>query len=113
MWLPLPRAPGPTVRAAGDASSEGAVVQLPKVLALEFAFHNVHVNALAPAYFATPLVRQVMEDEAWYENVVGRVAQRALRRALGDNRTRLIPGFPGFELRYGNCPDLRYGWTAV
>ena len=58
MWLPLPRAPGPTVRAAGDASSKGAVVQLPKVLALEFAPHNVQVNALAPAYFTTPLVRQ-------------------------------------------------------
>jgi hypothetical protein len=28
-----------------------------------------------PAYFTTPLVRQVMEDEAWYEDVVGRVAQ--------------------------------------
>ena len=62
-------------RQAAYASSKGAIVQLTKVLALEFAPHNVQVNALAPAYFSTPLVRQIMEDRTWYEDVVGRVPQ--------------------------------------
>ena len=62
-------------RQGAYAASKGAIVQLTKVLALEFASHNVQVNALAPAYFTTPLVRQIMEDEAWYEDVVGRVPQ--------------------------------------
>ena len=48
---------------AAYASSKGAVNQLTKVLALEWARHNVQVNALSPAHFDTPLTRSLTPEQ--------------------------------------------------
>lgn len=44
------------------ASSKGAVEQLTKVLALEWATSGVQVNAIGPTYFETDLTRPLFED---------------------------------------------------
>jgi NAD(P)-dependent dehydrogenase (short-subunit alcohol dehydrogenase family) len=44
------------------ASSKGGVVQLTKVLAIEWAPHGVNVNAIGPTYFETPLVAALRDD---------------------------------------------------
>ena len=44
------------------ASSKGAVEQMTKVLALEWAPHNVQVNAIGPTYFETELTKPLFED---------------------------------------------------
>ena len=44
------------------ASSKGAIEQLTKVLALEWAPHNVQVNAIGPTYFETDLTRPLFDD---------------------------------------------------
>ena len=61
------------------SASKGGVVQLTKVLAAEWA-PDVRVNALAPGYAKTPLVREAMEDEEWHEemrrgHMLGRFAE--------------------------------------
>lgn len=48
---------------AAYASSKGAIEQLTKVLALEWATSGVQVNALAPTYFETELTRPLFEDK--------------------------------------------------
>lgn len=49
------------------SASKGGVVQFTKVLAAEWA-PDVRVNALAPGYMKTPLVREAMSDTDWYES---------------------------------------------
>ena len=47
---------------AAYASSKGAIDQLTKVLAIEWATAGVQVNGLAPTYFETDLTRPLYED---------------------------------------------------
>ncbi len=47
---------------AAYASSKGALEQLTKVLAIEWAAAGVQVNSLAPTYFETDLTRPLYED---------------------------------------------------
>jgi NAD(P)-dependent dehydrogenase (short-subunit alcohol dehydrogenase family) len=44
------------------AASKGGVVQITRVLALEWAPHNVQVNCLAPTYVRTPLTQPLQES---------------------------------------------------
>lgn len=44
------------------ASSKGGVVQMTKVMAIEWAKHNICVNAIGPTYFETPLVAALRND---------------------------------------------------
>lgn len=44
------------------ASSKGGVIQLTKIMALEWAKYNINVNAIGPTYFETPLVATLRND---------------------------------------------------
>lgn len=54
------------------ASSKGGVIQMTKVMALEWAKQGVQVNAIGPTYFETPLVAQLRNDPERYNFIVER-----------------------------------------
>jgi NAD(P)-dependent dehydrogenase (short-subunit alcohol dehydrogenase family) len=54
------------------ASSKGGVIQMTKVMALEWAKQGVQVNAIGPTYFETPLVAQLRNDPERFNFIVER-----------------------------------------
>ncbi len=54
------------------ASSKGGVIQMTKVMALEWAKQGVQVNAIGPTYFETPLVAQLRNDPERFQFIVDR-----------------------------------------
>ena len=59
--------------AAAYAASKGGVVQLTKVLALEWVGYHVQVNAICPGYFDTPMNQQVLANPQKRDFVLGRI----------------------------------------
>ncbi len=57
----------------GYAASKGAIGQLTKALANEWAPHNVQVNAIAPGYIATDNTAALRADDARYTSIVARI----------------------------------------
>jgi 2-deoxy-D-gluconate 3-dehydrogenase len=59
-------------RAAYCASKAG-VVNLTRVLALEWAPHHINVNAIGPTFLETPLTRPMFEDAEFKADVLRRI----------------------------------------
>ncbi|MGB6065617.1 MAG: glucose 1-dehydrogenase [Desulfomonilaceae bacterium] len=65
---------------AAYCSSKGGVNQLTRTLALEWAQHNILVNAIAPTFVLTPLTKGMFEDKDFLKYVLdsiplGRMAE--------------------------------------
>jgi NAD(P)-dependent dehydrogenase (short-subunit alcohol dehydrogenase family) len=56
------------------AASKGGVRQLTKALAVEWAEHNIRVNAIGPGYFRTELTEPLYHDPERYRRIMDRLA---------------------------------------
>jgi NAD(P)-dependent dehydrogenase (short-subunit alcohol dehydrogenase family) len=97
---------------AAYCASKGGVVQLTKVLAIEWSHHGVNVNAVAPTFLRTPLTEPMFEDEAFYQEVLstipmGRIG--AIEDVLG---AVVFLVSPAAAFITGHTLLVDGGWTA-
>jgi len=54
------------------AAAKAGIIQMTKVLALEWGKHNVRVNGIGPWYFRTPLTEKLLNNPTYLSEIVAR-----------------------------------------
>lgn len=52
------------------AATKAALIQMTKVLALEWGQYNINVNAIGPWYFKTPLTEKLLADQKYVNDIL-------------------------------------------
>lgn len=58
------------------AITKAGLIQLTKNLAVEWAEHNIRVNAVAPWYIKTPLTEKLLSDKTFLKSVIDRTPMK-------------------------------------
>jgi NAD(P)-dependent dehydrogenase (short-subunit alcohol dehydrogenase family) len=103
---------GYPMRAAYCAAKAG-VVNLTRVLALEWAPHGVRVNAVGPTFVETPLTRVTLSDPVLREDILRRIPLGRLGTPEEVANAVVFLASPAASLITGTCLLVDGGWTAI
>ncbi len=98
---------------AAYCSSKAGVVNLGRVLAIEWAQYNIRVNAVCPTFVDTPLTKPMFEDPAFREEILSRIplGRLATPKEIADGVVYLAS--PGAAMVDGQALVIDGGWTAI
>jgi 2-deoxy-D-gluconate 3-dehydrogenase len=103
---------GGATSSAAYAASKAGVVNLTRVLAVEWAAHNIQVNSVAPTFVRTPLTEAVFDNEAYLQNVLSKTpnGKLATPEAIADAVVFLASRRA--DMITGVTLPVDGGWTA-
>lgn len=97
---------------AAYCASKGGLVQLTKVLAIEWAPYGIRVNAVGPTFIDSPLARRMFEDRAIADEVQRRIPIGRLGRPEEVAAAVVYLASEGADLVTGHHLLVDGGWTA-
>ena len=100
-------------RRAAYCSSKAGVVNLTRVLALEWAPHGINVNAVGPTFILTPLTQSTFDDPALREDLLKRIPLGRVGRPEDVVGAVVFLASPAADLITGHTLLVDGGWTAV
>jgi len=96
---------------AAYCASKGGVNMLTKLLALEWAKHGIHVNAVAPTFLETPLTRPMFEDAEFRNYVLGNIPLGRIGRPADVTGAVVYLASAAADLVTGHILHVDGGWT--
>ncbi|RJQ65660.1 MAG: glucose 1-dehydrogenase [Desulfobacteraceae bacterium] len=97
---------------AAYCSSKGAVNQLTRVLALEWAQHGINVNAIGPTFVETPFTKPMLEKAGFRDFVLDRIPWGRLGKPADVIGSVIFLASEASDLVTGHILLIDGGWTA-
>ena len=98
---------------AAYCSSKAGVVNLTRVLAIEWAPLGINVNAVAPTFILTPLTQATFDDEKLREDLLSRIPLGRVGKPEDVVGAVVYLASPSADLVTGSTLLVDGGWTAL
>lgn len=102
-----------SVERAAYAASKGGLVNLTRALAVEWAPHNIQVNAIAPTFVATPLTAAYFRRPGRLKEVLRQTPSGRLAKPEEVAAAAVYLAGPDADMVTGVTLPIDGGWTAV
>jgi len=98
---------------AAYCSSKAGVVNLTRVLAIEWAEHKINVNAVGPTFILTPLTQSTFDDPVLREDLLKRIPVGRVGQPEDVAGAVVFLASPAADLVTGHTLLVDGGWTAM
>ena len=98
---------------AAYCSSKAGVVNLTRVLAIEWAEHGINVNAVGPTFILTPLTQSTFDDPALRQDLLQRIPKGRVGQPQDVVGSVVFLASAAADMITGHTLLVDGGWTAL
>jgi gluconate 5-dehydrogenase len=94
-------------------ASKGAVINLTRALAIEWAAYKINVNSIAPGFFPSEMTASVFQDEKAMQHILSRTPLGRTGEPLDLKAALTYLSSPASNYVTGQTIFVDGGWTAI